>query len=432
MRFRSIFPALLLAMLPTRNAAGQTGWTLEQCIACARERSPHLAVTRNLALSSELSQQELSTTGLPQTKLSAMALYAPTWDRLGYDPAISNEGEYAGQLLIQQPLYDGGIRGLRSEQLQVESELRAADIRRTERDLLFTVRQGFLDVLRAQQEEEFLGESVRQLEEYLDLVNRLAKGGISSSTDILKTELQLANARISLRRAEEAMESALITLKQAIGLPSDTLFEVRGSIDDLSIGLSDSLAVGVVGQPLTNLDLAQADRELAKGLIDIELTRHEMNPTLSLLADAGLVTSGENLRLPVDQREPIVGFSVGMTLEIPLFTWGASGLKIQQKEIAAENLRLEREVLRRSLDAAIRKLRLQLANAHVRLQMARETTTKAEDNFLLTKSKFAAGATLSLEVLAAQQLLTESKMSELQSLVDVQNIRAQIDQLLTQ
>ncbi len=422
---------LLTALSPVRGAA-QTGWTLDECIARARESSPNLAAARNLARSSELSQRELRATALPQTRISAKALYTPKAGTLGYDPALTDGGEYAGQFVVQQVVYDGGIRGLKSEQIQIEIEQRNGDIRRSERDLLFAVRGGCVDVLRAREESSLQRESVRQLEEYLDLVNRLARGGTASVTDVLKTDLQLANARLSLRRAEESEESSTIALKEIIGLPPDTVFGVRGSLDEIAARTPEVQGPPAGGVPPSNLDIAQAERELSRSLLDIELVRRETNPTLSLVADAGVLASGDNLRLPVEQREPIVGYSVGMTLEIPLLTWGASGFRVEQKEIAAENIRLEQLALRRSFEATFRRLRLQRDNARVRLGIARETVSRAEENFLLTKSKFVAGAGLSFEVLAAQQLLTESRMSELQALADVNTILARIDQILAQ
>jgi len=39
---------------------------------------------------------------------------------LGYDPALSNGGQISGQVIVQQSLYDGGIRGLKSDQLSLD------------------------------------------------------------------------------------------------------------------------------------------------------------------------------------------------------------------------------------------------------------------------------------------------------------------------
>jgi len=426
---RRVLP--VLACLPFLRAAGQTGWTLEQCITVAREHSLALRSAHNLAQTSALSQQELATSKYPQVKLGALAIYAPAVNRLGYDPAISNGGEYAAQLFVQQSVYDGGVRALRADQMQVDVEQRRTDIRRSERDIVFAVRQAYVEVLREQRERELEQESVDQLEEYLQLVTRLAKGGTASSTDVLKTEVQIANARLDLQRTDELVETSTIALTEAMGLPPDTAFVLAGALRTLSGSAMEPVAASRLERPDSSLELLRAGMEVDKSLIDVEVTRHELMPTVSLIADAGLVSSGENLRLPQDEREPMLGFSVGVTVELPLLNWGATNLRVQQKQIASENLRLEHEQLLRTVRAQARTLRLQLANALKGLHASQQIIVQADDNFLLTKSKYASGSALSLEVLAAQQLLTESKRRETQALVDVQTIRARIDQLLT-
>ncbi len=54
----------------------------------------------------------------------------------------------------------------------------------------------------------------------------------------------------------------------------------------------------------------------------------------------------------------------------------------------------------------------------------------AEDNFVLTKAKFAGGGTLSLEVLNAFQLLSDSQLAELQALAQWHTLQAKLAQLL--
>lgn len=426
---RRVLP--VLTCLPILRAAGQTGWTLDQCITVAREHSLALKSAHNLALTSALSQQELATSKYPQVKLGALAIYAPTLNHLGYDPAISNGGEYAAQLFVQQSVYDGGVRALRADQMQVDVEQRRTDIRKSERDIVFAVRQAYVEVLRAQRESELERESVNQLEEYLELIRRLAKGGTASSTDVLKTEVQIANARLDLQHADELVETSTIALKEATGLPPDTALVLAGALRALSSSVMEPGAASRLERPDSSLELLRSGMEVDKSLIDVEVTRHELMPTVSLIADAGLVSSGENLRLPQDEREPMLGFSVGVTVELPLLNWGATDLRVQQKQIASENLRLEHEQLLRTVRAQARTLRVQLANALKGLHASQQIIAQADDNFLLTKSKYATGSALSLEVLAAQQLLTDSKRRETQALVDVQTILARIDQLLT-
>jgi outer membrane protein len=432
MNVRAFAAVLALTGLPLLHAIGQSGWTVERCIAVAKEHNLTLQSARNSARASDLSRQELGTTQYPQMKLGALALYAPAANSFGYDPAISNGGELAGQIFVQQSVYDGGIRTLRTEQLETEMEQRRTDIRRSERDLVYTVRQGYIEVLRAQAESALERDGVRQLEEYLDLVKQLMQGGTASSTDVLKTEVQLANARIGLQRAEESAAIDLFSLKEVMGLPPDTAIVLEGTLEESLPVDADTLGAALSHAPASNLDLSRSEMEVAKSIIDIELARHELYPAVSLIADAGVLTSGDNLRLPEGAREPIFGFSVGVSVELPLLTWGATDLRVQQRQIAADNFRLEHDQLRRSIDAQTRMLRLQLANALQRLHASRTVIDKAEGNYLLTKSKYATGTALSLEVLNAQQLLVDSRLAEVQATADVSAIRSRIEQFLTQ
>ncbi len=90
------------------------------------------------------------------------------------------------------------------------------------------------------------------------------------------------------------------------------------------------------------------------------------------------------------------------------------------------------ELLRRTIETGERTLRLQLAGARARLETLRGNVAQAEDNFLLTKSRFAAGASLALEVLSAQQSLTDARLALLQAQADIRTTTAKIRRLEAQ
>jgi outer membrane protein TolC len=77
------------------------------------------------------------------------------------------------------------------------------------------------------------------------------------------------------------------------------------------------------------------------------------------------------------------------------------------------------------------KLQSQLDDARIRLRTIRETMKDADENFLLTKSKYAGGSGLAIEVLSALQMLTDIRLSELQILAEIRLVEAKIDHLLT-
>lgn len=424
--------AALWFFLSSVSCYAQNILTLDRCLALAAEHSPQLQMAENAIRSTELSLEELKTTALPQLKGVASASYVPQPPTFGYDPAISNGGQVAGQIVLQQSLYDAGMRSLKADQVQTDMERLARERRLAQQDLALAVKQAFVEGLRAQEEMDLQRQSVEQLEAYLGLAQRLYKGGTAPYTDLLKTQVQTAASRIALEKAAEALAMSMMAIAELTGIPLDTTTHLSGTLMEGTGIPPDTLHRNGEIDLSGNLDMSVAGLLIEKSIVDQELVSHERLPEVSIFADAGYLTSGENLRLPKVDRLGSLGYSVGLGIEIPILNWGATGIRRQQRELATDDLRQKKEVLRRSLLTDLRKSRLQFNQARGRLATIRDNVTKAEENFLLTKSKYAAGATLALEVLNAQQLLTEARLAELQTLADIQLLRARIERLTVQ
>jgi outer membrane protein TolC len=145
-----------------------------------------------------------------------------------------------------------------------------------------------------------------------------------------------------------------------------------------------------------------------------------------------VLTSVENLRLPSADRAKILGYSVGLLLELPLFDWGGRGLRKEQKDLEFNSLSTGRALLERKLGGEMARLRLQLHNGQERLETLHRNAAKAKDLYLLTKARYAGGGSLAVEVLSAQQLVNDSEVAALQTAAEIQSISARIVQLTTQ
>ncbi len=419
---------LLLLLLISNAAPAQQALTLEQCLRYARERSIALRREEIAYRATQLTRTELHSTALPQVKLNAGASYAPWSGLRGYDPAVTEGGQVAGQIVVQESLFDGGIRGLKTDQLSLELNRLSDQKRAAERDLIYAVTSLFVEVLRTEREVALQSLSVQQLEDYQDLVSRMMRGGGASRTDVLRTQVQRDNAKLGLSRAAQGSALAKLQLAEVIGAPGDTAFTLSGTLDLPP----DTAEIGLIDSTMENIDLRMAKLDLEKSLVDVELSRREYWPTLLLTGDVGWLASVNNLRLPQADRFNTLGYSVGVMLEVPLFTWGGITSRIEQRQTEVEGMRLGVEQLSRTLRRDLLSIRVQMESALETLRSLRTTLRAAEDNFLLTKSKFAAGGTLSLEVLNAQQLLADSRLMELQAVAAWHTLRARYDQLRTQ
>jgi outer membrane protein TolC len=397
--------------------------TQDRCLTLARENNPRTRLAANTVRAAELSLSELWKTALPQISGTGTATYTPVPPRSGYDPAITDGGQLAGQIVVRQSIYDAGIRGLKSDQLRLEVERAAREQDLSRQELTFAVRQTYAEALRAQEEVDLRRESHGQLVAYGELVRRLYNGGTANYADVLKAEMHTAMAWLAVEKARELSATARFSLSELIGVPVDSAARFSSPVAEISGPATDT------GDLTHSLELDIARVELEKRRLEIQVASHESLPALSLVADAGYLSSGDNLRLPRAERLNTWGYSIGVGLEIPILNWGATGLRVQQKELAADDLRLQMELLQRSLSTEVRKTLLQLSQARVRLRTLRETIRKSEENFLLTKSRYAGGGTLASEVFAAQQLMTDTKMDELQTSTDIRLLTARLERL---
>jgi outer membrane protein TolC len=417
---------MILLMSAGSISLAQQQLTLQRCVELAKAFSLKSQASEMAIQASGLAHDELMKTKLPQFKVSSEVSYAPTSGTFGYDPAITDGGQVGGRVSVEQSLYDGGVRNLKSNQLSAEHSALTMEKELGERDLKLTVEQLFIEGLQSQRAIELQSESARQLREYLELVERLSKGGAASYTDVLKTQMQLQSAERSIQKAHESLASVKYALAELMGGAIDTSFALEGSLGAL---LPNRRADGTPMDIMQNLDIALAELNVNKSTFETDLARSERLPVITAVADAGVLTSFDNLRLSSPERAGVYGYMVGITLEVPLFTWGASDLRIQQRELATKALALQLAGVKRSVATEYQKTQLQLAKSDERSRSIRTSLKAAEENFALTKAKYAAGGVLSLEVLTAQQLLTDLRLEELESIAETELLLAKLEQI---
>lgn len=406
------------------TAPGQQQLTLERCVELAKAFSLKARASDIAIRASGLARDELMTARLPQFKVSSEVSYAPSSGSFGYDPAITDGGQVGARISLEQSLYDGGVRNLKSDQLSSEHTALAKEKEVGERDLRFAVEQFFIQGLQCQRAIELQQESARQLKEYLDLIERLSKGGAASYTDVLKTQMQLQAADRSIQKGLEALASVKYVLAELMGTSIDTSFALAGTLGSL---LPNRRADGTSIDISRNLDIAMAMLNVNMSTFQMELAKRERLSVIFAVADAGVLTSFDNLRLSAPERAGVYGYMLGVTFEVPLFTWGATDLRVQQKELATQVLTLRLEGVKRSVTTEYQKTELQLSKSDDRLRSIRASLKAADEHFALTRAKFAAGGVLSLEVLSAQQMLKDLKLEELETIAETELLLAKLE-----
>ncbi|MDB5051781.1 MAG: hypothetical protein JWO30_4852 [Fibrobacteres bacterium] len=403
------------------TAAAADSLSLEECLRLARENNPRGFLAANAVQAAELARQELRAQSLPQVKFKGTAEYAPTIGSFGYDPIATNGGQLGAQLAADQTLYDGGQRRFRARMAELDMTRSQYERRLAELDLRLEVTQAFTDVLRLQADLALKQLNQIRLRDYLGLVQRMHTGGQVGFTDVLKTRIQVSEAESGVRQTEADLQAAKLTLAELLGATLDGNLQVKGSLDSVESPAPLDTA-GNADWEIARLGMRSAD-------LDLQAARSEWKPTVALAADAGLLTSVDNLKLPSANRGNMLGASVGLHVDLPVFGWGLRRIHLRQRQLAADSLAWQWLSQRRNLLMEHRKTWLQWDAAKEHRDALRANLSAAADNFSLTKSKYAGGQGLASEVLDAEKLWVDTQASLIQAQADLRILGAKLKRL---
>jgi len=413
-------PLILLCGLSVAAAASDS-LGLEDCLRLAKARNPRGFLAAGAVQSAALAQDELRAQRLPQIKFQGTAEYAPKLGGFGYDPALTNGGQLGAQLAAEQILYDGGQRRLKLSQAGFDLARSQSERKRAELDLGLEVNQAFTEALRLQADLDIRRLNHARLREYLGLVQRMHGGGQVGFTDVLKTRIQVSEAESGVRQSEADLQGALLTLGELLGDSLEAPIQVKGSLDSVETpGPLDS--AGNADWEISRLAMRSAE-------LDLQAARGEWKPTVAATADAGLLTSVENLQQAPPDRANMLGASVGLHVELPVFGWGLREIHVRQRQLAADGLKWQWLSQRKSLFMEHRKSWLQWETAKTHRDALRENLSAAADNFSLTKSKYAGGQGMASEVLDAEKLWVDTQSSLIQAQANLRILGAKLKRL---
>ena len=380
----------------TPQAESQTDTlSLRRAIDVAQQNNKTITISKIGIRASESRLREVRASRLPFLTFSTHYLHTP---ETGYNEIVTDGGQYGVQLTTSLPLYDGGVKSTMVEQAMNEQERSNVNLKKGSAEVSCNVRISYYSVLGANEELRIREETVGRLEEYHTFLEQLRLGGNASESDVLKARVDLNNAVIAVDQARQSVQRSKLMLLNALGGSFDENIEV------VPVTAEDTASVpsfAIENNP--DIQLLQYDRMSA--VHEITIAKAERLPTLSIAGDVGL------LGVKPDEYRDDFGYSILLTLEVPLFNWGSTHNRIEQKELAWELLDAQIQLQKRELETEWRILLTELEVTRKSLLNYAHNITEAEKNYLAAKSRFAGGNGSNLEVLDAQRLLVEAKLN---------------------
>lgn len=398
------------------SIAGRT-LTLAQCVALGLQQNPATAIARRNLEAAQAKVGESKAGLYPSFKVSAGYTYTavPT---TGAAPAADM---YDNRVSLRQVLYDGGqtsslVAGTRLGIGAQESELRKTDL-----DVALNVRTAFYEVLRRRDLIEVAAGAQQSAQHHAAQAQGLYQEGVAPRSDVIRADVQVANARLEIIRAEHALLLAKAALSAAMGLPITTGFDVaepETAAEAPVLPLAEALASAALQRP--ELAAVKARQEAADAAV--RQAESGLLPTVSL--DAAYGWQGSEFA-PLDTK-----WSVGLTVGIPVFERRVAKSRVSQAQAGRGGLAAVETQTLRAVELEVEQAWLLLREAQERQEVAAKTHELAEEGIRVSEGRYQEGLGTMLEVIDARTALTQAGTNVVVARYDSAQARARLDRAL--
>jgi len=401
-------------------AAGRLAAPLAAFLAALAAASPGAAETMSSALirayggNPDLNQQRAGTRAADENIPRATSGWRPTFSANGqfgynYLDTIQGGARTRGStppttvgLTVAQNLFNGGrtLNGVR----QAESNVFGSRefLRNTEQDVLQNGATAYMNVLRDTAILDLRRNNITVLEEQLRQTRDRFNVGEVTRTDVAQAESSLANGRSDYFAAQANLQTSIANYRQVIGVEPTRLEPARTIEALLPKSLPVAVALALEQHPAVQAALHSVDA----AALQVKLVEGELYPTLNIVANVQHHTSYLGVR-----NASLLNGSVVGEVSVPIYEGGEVYARARQAKETLSQARLQADLQRDSVRAAVVSSWGQLDSARAVIQSARAAVRAAEIALEGVREEAKVGQRTTFDILQQQQILLNTRVS---------------------
>ena len=251
-----------------------------------------------------------------------------------------NEGTLS--LTLSQNILDFGRRYYTVQQSKSSLKATEEDLNMTRSNMIFAVEKAFYGYFQSLNLLDVARESVRQFELQLQQAKARNETGLVPLIDVTTARMNLANARSRLQQAQSDVTLAKTDLSHAIGLDFTDEYEPVEAINvSKPVPFLENLLQTLARH---NPAIRQAQENVRSAEFLLRLAEGEYWPTVS--GQMNYVAQGDDF--PLESR-----FILGLQVNIPLFTGGATYYRVKDARFNLQQSKAILEEIARNAQLAL-------------------------------------------------------------------------------
>jgi outer membrane protein len=346
---------------------------------------------------------------------------------------VTNDGVhvYRSWGVLHEDLSPANYLGTTYRQAQATAAVASAKAEIAKRGLNATVTKLYYAMAVAQRKYATAQMASETAKHFYDITQDAERVGQAAHSDVLQAEIQYRQQDQAFQDANLAMESARMDLAVLV---FPTLNENFSIVDDLDSALP--LPAFPEAQKMAaekNPDLQVAMHTLYQAKVAVRAAKGAFLPAFSTDSVYGIEANDYALHSRnVEEKGagvlPNLGYFITVGVNVPVWDFGTLRSKLHQAEFKREQARLDLSQTQRELLSSLYGAYNEAAVARQAVDDTRHTADLAAESLRLTNLRYKAGASTALDVVVAENTLTQTRNSysdaELRYRVAVANLQA--------
>lgn len=335
---------------------------------------------------------------------------------------MQTDNDFTNSLTLSIPIYQGGR--LKNQRRQTRYALDSAELNLedTKQEIKLQTTQAYYEILRCRDMMNVREEEVNALQEHLNKSTIRYREGVVAKSDILASTVSLADAKQNYVTARGEYEKSMANLNNIIGLPTETPLLIR---DEMNYTTYEPTEENCVEYALENRpDYFSAEYAIKQAEAAIKIAEAGRKPTI----DASISKSAESDRIFKSDRSR--NWQAGVTLQWNIFDNGVTSAGVNEMRA---RLKKTQSIATQIADS----IRLEVHNAYIDLRTAEENisttqiaVSRAEEDYHLAQVRYVEGVGMNLEVIDAQEKLTQARTNYFSALYSYYLSKASLEKAM--
>ena len=405
---------------------GISAASAEEAVNLTLDNSVQMALQNNRTIKQSVYDTESARWALKQAKgakgvtvswqTNAYAVGGDTYDMAGRD------SDYGNVVEASIPLYSGGRLENNIKSGEIGVDISDLNLENTKQQIKLTTTTDYYKILQCRNLVGVNKESVEQLQAHLNTVNAKYSAGTVAKSDVLRSQVELADAQQNLVNAENNYDLSMSTLNNVIGLPINTKLNIQDELGYTKYEYDFDECVNIAMQ--NRPDGVAAAKAVEQAQAQLDAAKAGNLPTVA--AYAGYTIDGNDAFGDDAAQQSQLGLQASWNI----FDSNVTKAQVKQAEAALAKAQEASEYTKEGIQLEVHQAYLSLLAAEKNIGTTSVAVERAAEDYKIAQVQYSAGVGTNIDVMDARVALTTARTNYVQALYDYNVSKAQLDKAM--